>query len=313
MTDTAPLVSIAVPTHNRLAGLKRSVASLLAQTHQPIEIVISDNASDDGTREWALNLASEDSRVIYRRNPVNVGATENFELARAATTGEWFMWLADDDWLDDTYVETCLERLLADDHVALVAGSSFYFAEGVADEAGVVVQATGTTPASRVLSLYRQIVDNGTFYGLMHRSTIEATHAPRQRMGDDWLLLAEIAALGQVCTDPRVSVHRAFRADRTFEDLARSLGYSRFEGKLPYIAIAYFVVSDISFGSEVFRRLGPRRHLLAMQCAATIFRRFILTGLRPRSLARRIRAFLHWLSVHISTTHHEFEHADQTE
>lgn len=148
---------------------------------------------------------------------------------------------------------------------------------------------------SRVLDLYRQIADNGTFYGLMHRSTIDATHPPRQRMGDDWLLLAEIAALGQIRTDPRVTVHRSVRPERTFADLAHSLGYSRLEGQLPYVAIACYAMNDISFSSDVFSGLGPRRHILALRCGAIIARRYILTGLRPSSLMRRARSTMRWV------------------
>jgi hypothetical protein len=218
---------------------------------------------------------------------VNVGPTANFELARSATTGPWFMWLADDDWIDDDYIATCLAHLRADPRRALAAGTARYFADGHPDEVGVMVDATGSSAGSRVVQYYRQVFDNGTFYGVMHRSTIDATHPPREQMGDDWLLLAEIAVVGELHTLPTTSVHRAVRPSRTFEDLARGAGFSSWQGKVPYVAIALFAMRDAAFGSDAFRRIGWRRYPVALHVGAVVARRFILTGLRPSSLKRR--------------------------
>lgn len=287
MTVPDDLVSIGVPTYNRLESLKLTVESLLRQTHPHLEIVISDNASTDGTEAWAEALALEHESVTYLRSPVNVGPTENFERARSATNGPWFMWLADDDWIDDDYIATCLAHLRADPKRALVAGTAHYFADGHPDEIGVVVQATGATAGSRVVDYYRQVFDNGTFYGVMHRSTIDATHPPREQMGDDWLLLAEIATVGEIHTLTTTSVHRAVRPSRTFAQLAQGAGFSRWQGRFPYVAIALFAMRDAASGSAAFRRLGWRRFPIALHVGAVIARRFILSGLRWTSLKRR--------------------------
>jgi glycosyltransferase involved in cell wall biosynthesis len=290
VTAPTPLVSIAIPTYNRLPQLQRSVASALAQTHASIEVVISDNASTDATEAWASELSARDERVTYLRNPVNVGAVRNFTLAMQATRGEWFMWLADDDFLDPDYVEACLRVHEAHPGCALVSGATDYYDGEVLDHRGVVVDATDPRPAKRVAAYYRQVFDNGTYYGLMPHSVIAATTPPTNHVGADWLLLAEIAALGAIRTTTETSAHREVLPDRTFVDLARSAGFSRFEGHLPYVAIAGFAVRDIAFGSAVHRRIGWRRFPLAVQVAAIIFRRFVITGLRWRSLRRRARS-----------------------
>ena len=64
-----PLVSVGIPTFNRLIMLRRAVDSALSQDYPNLEVVISDNASTDGTQAWCEQLARRDSRVRYVRQP----------------------------------------------------------------------------------------------------------------------------------------------------------------------------------------------------------------------------------------------------
>lgn len=51
MTDSQPLVSIVIPTHDRREDVLRAVGSCLAQTYRPLEVLVFDDASSDGTTE----------------------------------------------------------------------------------------------------------------------------------------------------------------------------------------------------------------------------------------------------------------------
>ena len=55
-TETKRLVSVGIPTYNRLTGLRTAVESVLTQDYENVEIVISDNASNDGTLEYCQAL-----------------------------------------------------------------------------------------------------------------------------------------------------------------------------------------------------------------------------------------------------------------
>jgi glycosyltransferase involved in cell wall biosynthesis len=122
-----PLVSVGIPTYNRASGLKRAVGSALAQSYENLEVVISDNASTDGTRELCESLARSDPRVRYHRQPENRGPTANFREVLDRASGEFFMWLADDDWIDTDYVSACVGERLHDPATALVAGRAAYY------------------------------------------------------------------------------------------------------------------------------------------------------------------------------------------
>src|SRR5947207_15595620 len=99
-----PLVSIGLPTFNRVATLRRTVESVLAQDYAHIELIISDDASTDGTQEYGEEVSRHDRRVQYIRQAVNIGLTANYAEVFRRSTGAFYMALADDDWLEPTYV-----------------------------------------------------------------------------------------------------------------------------------------------------------------------------------------------------------------
>lgn len=105
-----PLVTIGIPTYNR-AGATLSVAlqSALDQTYRNIEIVVSDNASTDGTE--ALVRAYADPRIRYIRHPENIGANNNFNFCVGEARGAYFLLLHDDDLIDADFVETCMDAV----------------------------------------------------------------------------------------------------------------------------------------------------------------------------------------------------------
>ena len=68
-----PLVTVGLPTFNRKNLLERALNSVLNQTYKNIDILVSDNHSDDGTEEIMLEYAKKDSRIRYFRQEKNQG------------------------------------------------------------------------------------------------------------------------------------------------------------------------------------------------------------------------------------------------
>jgi glycosyltransferase involved in cell wall biosynthesis len=108
---TAPTLTIGLPVYNGERYLTESLDALLAQTYQDFELVISDNASDDGTADICRAYAERDSRIRYLRQPVNIGAGPNHNVLVPMARGKYFKWASHDDLYDPQLLELCIEAL----------------------------------------------------------------------------------------------------------------------------------------------------------------------------------------------------------
>lgn len=107
----SPRISVGLPVYNAEAFLEHALAAVLSQDVDGLEVVISDNASTDGTQALCEAAAASDPRVRYERQAVNLGAAPNynrvFEMARAP----YFKWLAHDDLIRPGFLATCVRAL----------------------------------------------------------------------------------------------------------------------------------------------------------------------------------------------------------
>ena len=95
-----PKVSVIIPTYNRKDYLSNSVGSVLEQTFQDFELIISDDASTDSTRQYVESLS--DPRIIYIFNETNRGVAETRNNALKIARGKYVAFLDDDDeWLPE--------------------------------------------------------------------------------------------------------------------------------------------------------------------------------------------------------------------
>ena len=84
-----PLLSICIPTYNRAEVLNACIKSIVTNKafSGAIEIMISDNSSEDNTEEICTKYASEFANVKYYKNPENIGGDRNFLMALSKATG----------------------------------------------------------------------------------------------------------------------------------------------------------------------------------------------------------------------------------
>ncbi len=95
-----PLLSICIPTYNRKNKLVQTLGCLIPQcSGQNIEIVVSDNASDDGTAEHCLQIASSNEFFHYYRQESNVGFPGNLISALSKASSKYLWMLGDDEVL----------------------------------------------------------------------------------------------------------------------------------------------------------------------------------------------------------------------
>jgi glycosyltransferase involved in cell wall biosynthesis len=112
-------VSVGVPVYNGERYIGEALDCLLSQTFKDLEVIVSDNASTDGTAAIVRRYAERDPRVKYHRNPTNIGAQPNYNRTFDFVTGKYFKWHACDDLCAPTYLEKCVAVLEADPSAVL--------------------------------------------------------------------------------------------------------------------------------------------------------------------------------------------------
>jgi glycosyltransferase involved in cell wall biosynthesis len=101
---TAPLVTLGMPVRNGAATLRVALDSMVAQDYPNLEIVISDNASDDQTLEILAEYEARFANIRIIRQSKPLTATGNFLFVLGEAKGEFFAWCAHDDTRSSDFV-----------------------------------------------------------------------------------------------------------------------------------------------------------------------------------------------------------------
>lgn len=112
-----PLVSIIIPTYNRLDYLKEAIQSAVRQTYSHLEIIVADDCSPQSPQ--ALIDSFQDSRILLHRNTTNLGNGPNIATAFELAQGEYVASLNDDDYWHPSFIETLIQPLEADPELAI--------------------------------------------------------------------------------------------------------------------------------------------------------------------------------------------------
>ncbi len=186
-----PLVSIGMPVYNGAHTVRRALDSLLAQDCGDFELVISDNASTDGSWDVLQEYAARDPRIKLSRNNQNRGAAYNFNRVFELAQGEYFMWAACDDWWETGFISVCLQRLVADPAaVGCYAGDYPIPGDRVA-------QMASAAPWERVQGVARGWAGSSVMiYGVFRRDALGQALPVLNLEAPDGVILLRLAACG---------------------------------------------------------------------------------------------------------------------
>lgn len=187
--STRPLVSVIVPSYNHGAYVRECLASIQAQTYDPIEIVVIDDGSQDASVA-EIEAAREARPFTFLRNERNLGLNASLERALQHVTGEYVGILASDDLILPTKIAEQVAHLLGTGSDGVFAGGYLLHPDGRREQ----------IPTARMAAMFRDgailrhmqtsdtygpLLQSGLFRTTMFR---EATPIRRQFKSDDWAL-----------------------------------------------------------------------------------------------------------------------------
>lgn len=98
------LITVGMPAFNGEKYITKALKSILNQSYRNIELIISDDNSQDKTRQICLLFKRKDHRIKYIRQKTNLGFVKNFNFVLKKAKGKFFMWAGNDDYWDKDYI-----------------------------------------------------------------------------------------------------------------------------------------------------------------------------------------------------------------
>lgn len=199
MGNKTPKISIGLPVYNAERFLRSALDSVLSQTFADFELIISDNASTDGTPVILEEYALKDGRIKLFRNERNLGAAENFNSVFRLASAEYFKWIAYDDMCGPEFLERCVEVLDREPDVALC-----YPKTVLVDVNGNEIRKYDDRlnmlhryPHERLRHYLTKVNLANAVFGLIRSSVLRDTRLLGKYFGADYILLMEICLQGK--------------------------------------------------------------------------------------------------------------------
>ena len=191
-----PRLSVGLAVYNGEEYLRESVDSILSQTFSDFELIISDNASTDGTAEICAEYLA-DPRVRYLRNQVNIGGANNENRTITLARARYFRLTAHDDVCAPTLFERCVEVLDRDSDVVLVYTKTVSIdQDGRATDETLLGRGTAPTAVRRFWQLAFRNHGCEPTYGVVRTDLLRATGLQRNYTDSDRVMLCDLALRG---------------------------------------------------------------------------------------------------------------------
>ena len=115
------VLSICIPTYNRSNLVSERIKELISCPSPEIEIVVSDNASTDGTQDAVKKI--KDPRIKYYRNDENLGYPANILKLAERATGDFLLYISDEDRVAVEAIPWILNAIKTNKNITHIAGS----------------------------------------------------------------------------------------------------------------------------------------------------------------------------------------------
>jgi len=204
-------VSVGMPVYNGETFLEESLTSILNQEFEDFELLISDNASTDGTRDICERLAREDRRIRYHRFDRNWGAARNYNHVFRMSKGVYFKWASDDDVCAPAYLGRSLAALDAAPSDVVLVYPRTMLIDKDGREMGAYedrMDVRFPQPRKRLRHIVRHLRLSNALFGLIRSSALRRTALIGGYFASDCVLLAELAMLGKFVELPERLFYR---------------------------------------------------------------------------------------------------------
>jgi len=212
MPSAPPLVTIGLPVYNGETFVARTIQSLLAQTLGDFEILVSDNASTDGTVPLVRRFAESDPRIRLFEQPSNRGVARNWNFVARQARGRYFKWSSASDLYAPNFLATCVDALEQAPDAALAFTWTTYIDDGDREigRSDRDFDLTDEDPVGRFVQICVRLSINNALQGVFRTDLVNRTRLVRNYPAGDLVFMSEAALRGKFVLVPqRLTLRRA--------------------------------------------------------------------------------------------------------
>ena len=200
-----PLVSIGIPVKNGFVNktekdidLEKTLNSILKQSYNNIEIIISNNCSTDKTNTFLEEISKTDKRIKLFNQKEQILAGENFQFVLDQSTGKYFRWNAADDLMSHDYIEENL-NFLENNHDYVASSSKFFFEN---DEKNSYSHDLNRNLYDRIKYFFNiRYSSHNVFYSLIRKEILKKTTSmSKDYLAIDWMIDLDLLLNGKFKT-----------------------------------------------------------------------------------------------------------------
>jgi glycosyltransferase involved in cell wall biosynthesis len=285
MNQNTPRVSVGLAVYNGETFVAQTIESILSQTFQDFELIISDNASTDRTEEICRAYAARDPRIRYYRGGVNRGAAWNHNRVFELAGGEYFKWNSADDLCAPEFLARCVAALDREPAAVMAVSEVVEI-----DELGRQLQSIPELTLLPVVPLgapaqvrFKQILRLDhlciSIYSLIRSDALRRTNLIGGYPDSDRDLLAHLALFGNCAVVPEVLLFNRDHADR-FSRGCKGMIYEHWRERTLWFDPSRAKQAQFPFFEKLFAlwRVIPRSPLKGreqLRCYAVLIQWFL--------------------------------------
>jgi glycosyltransferase involved in cell wall biosynthesis len=211
LSNQSNKISIGLPVFNGGKYLENAIKSLLSQTYQHFELIISDNCSTDETSLICSKYVQLDSRLVYIKQNANIGAYNNFIFTLNQAKYEYFMWAAaDDEWHID-FLKHNLLNLTTNNKV--VVSFSGIECKKTTSDFSEYINLSRINEIDNKFELIKELLTQKKYnlfiYGLFKKDILRQCFSHHTEFIDRWLLLPIVISDYKIALTDEVLYYRA--------------------------------------------------------------------------------------------------------
>lgn len=237
--------------------LQQAIQSALNQTYRNIEVVVSDNDCSDETNSMTDQYLP-DPRFKYFKQPHNIGGLANVQFCLDKSTGEYWLWLADDDWLESEAIEKLMNGFLVPDVVMATCATRVTDKDGKQIRTMIPKLVGAVSGTEFVKARFKYQAGMYPSAELFRASIVRKCGGYKMLHHIDLIMEIEVARHGNVYVDQTILCNYRLHGGNavTNRELVLSLG-------LPSLVEVVKTLAAAGYGDELVR-FHKRRSLLAL-------------------------------------------------